>query len=362
MRINHLSHRGPIRGLSALGAATLLLTTSVASAQTPMEIEEAVDQANADLERANDETLRLNEDGSTTIRTTDASFGAPTLRQEGTAGVPSEGYFFDEDAPRSFWRSENGRRIVHPVTAPNYNDDAYVTSDVRGHYINHQLPTNANTNGGAARVYGFQLRKALDERFQVQISKLGFNDVHLNGSEEGGLDDLAVAVKYAFLQNWESQTHASIGLGYELGIGDRDTFGGDDELRVFGAFNKGFDRSHIGLSVNAMFATGSEDANGDSDRLSAHLHYDYEINEQISPIVELNYYSTLSNGSPVTPFSGLDLANLGGNEGEDALSLGLGGEFRVQRDLAVRLAYESPLTSDDDLWGYRWTASAVWRF
>ncbi len=64
----------------------------------------------------------------------------------------------------------------------------------------------------------------------------------------------------------------------------------------------------------------------------------------------------------MTPFNGLDLANLGGNEDEDALSYGLGGEFRLQRDLAVRLAYEGPLSNNQDLWGYRWTASAVWRF
>lgn len=350
-----------MRTLGALGAS-LLLTTSIAAAQTPLEIEEAVDQSEAAMERALNDTMRVEEDGNI-VSTSEASFGAPVLRQDDDEALTSEGYFFDDDEPRAFWRSENGRRIVHPLSAPNYNDDAYITSDLRGHYINHQFPTNnVNPRGGAARVYGGQFRKALNERWQFQISKLGFNDVHIGTSEEAGLDDLAVAMKYAFLQDWKRQMHMSIGLGYELGIGDEDTLGDDDELRVFGAFNKGFDRSHIGLSVNALFATGSESSNGDSDRLSAHLHYDYEVNDQFSPIVELNYYSTLSNGSPVTPFSGLDLGNFGGNEDEDALSACIGGEFRFQRDLAFRVGYESPLTDNVDLWGYRWTASAIWRF
>ena len=78
--------------------------------------------------------------------------------------------------------------------------------------------------------------------------------------------------------------------------------------------------------------------------------------------MELNYYSVLEDGNPVSPFSGLDLGNLGGNEDEDALSIAFGGEYRFQGDLAFRLAYESPLTDNVDLWGYRWTASAVWRF
>lgn len=335
--------------LCTLGA--LFLPTVTASAQTPLEIEEAARQALISMER----------DLQDAATPTNASF--TSVAQESNAtDVPSEGYFFDDEEPRAFWRSQNGRRIVHPVTAPTYNDDAYITSDVRGHYINHQFPTNGSINSGAARVYGAQIRYAIDESLQLQISKLGAADVHVGSTHEFGADDLALAIKYAFIQDWDSQTHASIGLGYELGIGREEAFGGDDEFRLFGAWNQGFDRSHIGLSVNGLFATGSEDASGDSDRLSAHLHFDYEVSDMFSPLAELNYYKTLSNGDNVSTFSGLDLANFGGNEDEDALSLGLGGELRFERDLSARLAYETPLTSNNDLWGYRWTASLVWRF
>lgn len=351
--------------MSTLGAIALPLLAPTASlAQTPLEVEESVDQAQTALDRAVDDVLRVDASGNE-VGVTDASFGPPVLSQDTESeaiGVPSEGFFFSDDEPRAFWRSTNGRRIVHPVSAPSYNDDAYVTSDVRGHYINHQFPNNGTTSGGALRNYGLQVRYAVDEAFQLQLTKFGFTDLHLNGRERDDSDDIAIAAKYAFLQDWENQTHASIGVGYELGVGDNDTFASDDEFRVFGAFNQGFDRSHVGLSVNLAFATGDEDNNGTSDRLSAHLHYDYEWNDSFSPLVELNYYSVLSDGDPVTPFSGLDLGNLGGNEDEDALSAALGGEFRFQRDLAVRLAYESPLTDNVDLWGYRWTASAIWRF
>ncbi len=339
---------------AAVGAA-LLLTTS-AAAQTPMDIEGSVDQAESALER---------EQGAMSGQPVDASFGTAGQSTEGgtnAAAVPSEGFFFEDDKPRSFWRSQSGRRIVHPVTAPTYNDDAYITTDLRGSYINHQIPGNATSTEGAARVYGGQLRYAVDERLQLMVYKLGYTDVHGASGEELGFDDFAVGVKYAVLQDWESQSHVSVGLGYEFGVGDEDTFGDDDELRLFGAYNKGFDRSHIGVAVNALFATGSEDDLGDSDRLSVHFHYDYELTEMISPLIELNYYKTLSDGNPVTPFNGLDLANFGGNEDEDALSIGLGGEVRMKNDIALRIAYESPLTDDVDLWGYRWTASAVWRF
>lgn len=130
---------------------------------------------------------------------------------------------------------------------------------------------------------------------------------------------------------------------------------------MWASVNKGFDRWHLGLNVNTTFATGSEDALGDSDRLSWHLHGDYFVSEQFSPVVEVNGYMTLSEGdnAPV-PFSGVDVANLGGGEGEDVITGALGAEYRPVERFALRAAYESPLTDNEDLYGYRWTISAVW--
>lgn len=132
---------------------------------------------------------------------------------------------------------------------------------------------------------------------------------------------------------------------------------------MWASVNKGFDRWHLGLNVNTTFATGSEDALGDSDRLSWHLHGDYFVSEQFSPVVEVNGYMTLSEGdnAPV-PFSGVDVANLGGGEGEDVITGALGAEYRPVERFALRAAYESPLTDNEDLYGYRWTISAVWAF
>jgi hypothetical protein len=283
----------------------------------------------------------------------DASASSGTPFQDGTA--------LDEE--ERDLRME-GREIVHPVTSPSYADDAYITTrDLRGYYVNQQFPRNAAIAGGAARIYGVQYRHAVADNVQVLVSKLGFTDLDVGSIQEVGTDDLAVAVKYAFLQDWDNELHAAVGLGYEAGIGHREVWAGDDELRVFGAVNKGIGNLHLGLSANALFAMGDEDSLGDSDRLSAQLHADYYINETFSPLVELNYYKTLSEGdNVVAPFSGVDIGNLGGGESEDVLTAGLGGEARLRNDLAVRIAYESPLTDNNDLFGYRWTLSAVWRF
>ncbi len=351
--------QGP-RTSAVLCTLSALFLPTAASAQTPLEIEEsarleieeAARQAQIDMERSLQEN----------VDTTNASF--PTLSQESeVTDIPSESYFFDGEEPRAFWRSQNGRRIVHPVTSPTYHEDAYVTSDVRAHYINHDFPTNADIDDdSSALIYGAQFRYAVSESFQVLVNKLDVEDLHINDETHHGTEDVAVAVKYAFLQDWEAQTHAAIGLGYKFRTGSQELLAGDSEVRVYGAWNQGFDRSHVGVTVNGLFSTGSEDALGDSDRLTVHVHYDYEVSDMFSPLVELNYYRTLSEGDFVTPFNGLDLVNFGGNEDEDALSIGVGGEVRFQRDLAVRGAYETALTDNNDLWGDRWMASLVWRF
>ena len=262
----------------------------------------------------------------------------------------------------SYRNASASKYIVRPITAPNYSEDPYITTDVRGTYVNHQFPKNGTLNAGAARVYDFQGRYAVNEDLQVMVSKLGAADVHLAGPHEFGLTDVALGVKYSLLSDWKSGMHAAVGAGYELAVGDDDTFGDDSEFRIFGAYGQNFESINFSASVNAIFATGSEDLGGDSDSLFVNLHVDYLLNEMFSPVVELNYFKTLSNGDNVSPFGGVDLANLGGNEDEDVMTVGLGGELRIIEDVAMRLTYESPLTDNNDLFGYRWTASAVWTF
>lgn len=255
------------------------------------------------------------------------------------------------------------RQAVHPITSPYYNEDSFVTTDVRAWYVRHSFPNNSPIAGGSASVYAVQVRAALTESIQLVAYKDGYVNFNSGLIDDNGMNDLAAGIKWAFLQDWETDTHAAVGVGYELGIGDKEVLQEDDEVRIWGSFNKGFERLHLGANVNFTTPVGSEDALGDSDRLSWHLHADYHVNEVFSPVVEVNGYSTLNEGNNVAvPFSGVDVANLGGGEGEDVVTAGLGFEVRTPQIGALRLAYESPLTDNEDLFGYRWTASIVFGF
>ena len=255
------------------------------------------------------------------------------------------------------------RQHVHPVTAGFYHEDSFVTSDIRAWYLYHDFPKSTAISGGNVQAYAVQVRVALTDQLQFVAYKDGYANFEAGLLQDDGFLDVAAGLKWNFLQDWENDLHAAVGIGYELGVGDDEVLQEDDELRFWASVDKGFDRLHVGGTVNVLIATESEDALGDSDRLLWHARADYYLCEWFSPVVELNGYHTLDEGDN-TPlnFNGVDLLNLGGGQSEDVVTIGLGGEIRPKDNLGLRFAYETPLTDRDDLFGYRWTLSAVLSF
>ena len=255
------------------------------------------------------------------------------------------------------------RRAVHPITSPFYHEDSFVTTDVRAWYLYHDFPRSSPIAGGSVKGYAAQVRLALTDRIQFVAYKDGYLEFDSGLIGDDDWNDIAAGVKWKFLEDWDSDLHAAVGVGYEIGLGDDEVLQQDDELRLWGSVNKGFDKLHLGATANLTIPTGSEDALGDSTRILWHLHADYYVCEWFSPVAEINGYATIDEGDN-TPlnFNGVDVANLGGGKSEDVITLGLGGEVRPASNLGLRVAYEFPLTKNDDLFGYRWTFSAVLSF
>ena len=86
------------------------------------------------------------------------------------------------------------------------------------------------------------------------------------------------------------------------------------------------------------------------------------MTDWFAPVIEFNGYHVTDEGTPSVPFTGLDVANLGGCGDEDVVTYGVGVALRPTEKLSLRTAYEAPLTSGEDLMGYRWTTSLVFRF
>lgn len=257
------------------------------------------------------------------------------------------------------------QKHVHPITAPYFNEDAFVTSDVRAWFLFHDFPQSSAIGGGSAQVYAAQVRLALTDTLQLVAYKDGYTDFDSGAVKDSGFNDVAAGLKWNFIQDWDNQFHAALGVGYELSTGSSAVLQDDNEWRFWASANKGFDRLHLGANVNVIIAEDDSDTQGfgSSDTLDWHLHADYYACKYFSPVVEINGYHTTNEGSTrPLPFSAVDVANIGGGKGEDVVTIGLGGEIRPADNVAARVAYETPLTDRDDLFGYRWTFSLVWSF
>ncbi len=257
------------------------------------------------------------------------------------------------------------QKHVHPLTSPYYNEDSFVTTDVRAWFIFHDFPKSSALGGGSAQIYAAQVRLALTDKVQFVAYKDGYIDWDTTAVADSGYNDIAAGIKWNFIQDWDNQFHAAVGAGYELSTGSSETLNDDSEWRFWASANKGLDRLHLGANVNVHITDDKDQIQGfgNSDSIDWHLHADYFVCKAFSPVVEINGFHTTSQGSTAPLlFSGLDVVNLGGGKSEDVVTIGLGGEIRPADNIAVRGAYETPLTDQVDLFGYRWTLSLVWSF
>ncbi len=168
-------------------------------------------------------------------------------------------------------------RFVHPVSAPYFHEDSFVTTDVRAWFVYHDFPQPSAIAGGSAKIYAAQVRLALTDKLQLVANKDGYVDLDTGLTNANGFNDIAAGLKWNFLQDWQKQLHLAVGAGYELRTGNGDVLQNDDEWRIWLSANKGFDRLHLGAMVNFFWAGDKSNGLGNSDRMSWHLHADYHV-------------------------------------------------------------------------------------
>lgn len=274
----------------------------------------------------------------------------------------SEGEIEEEsEAPYS-----EDEKFVHPVTSPYGHEDSFVTTDARAWFAYQDFGSAGGALGGNAKLYALQLRIALTDQIQFVAYKDGYTNMNTKNpaTTQNGMNDIAAGIKYNFLQDWEHQFHAAVGVGYELSTGDDEIFHDDDEVRVWGSVNKGFGKLHLGGTFNYYWVPDKNTYQGlgDSDHLSWHLHADYRVCKWFSPVLEMNGYHVINEEGQVVPIQGVDLINIGGDRSDPVVTTGIGAEVRPIESIGIRAAYETPIIATDGLFNYRWTFSTVFSF
>ena len=98
------------------------------------------------------------------------------------------------------------QKTVRPLTAPFFNEDAFITTDVRGWFVYHEL----GELDGNLEVAALQVRVAITENLQF----VAYKDGSSNFSEgDDGWNDLGLGIKWAFFQDIGSQLFQGLARG-----------------------------------------------------------------------------------------------------------------------------------------------------
>lgn len=281
-------------------------------------------------------------------------------------------------APTGF---ENARR---PISNPTLFDLALPTTNVHPIYIHHGLPDRVSLGGGGTvplggdvEVYALQFEYALSDRLSIVATKDGYVNIDDNTLNALGYDDglanLGAGLKYAFLLDPASGTAVSGTATFELPTGDDDVFQGegDGAVNLIVSGLKLIDEWQFAGAVGANVPFSNEQST--SSFVSAHASY--EVSKWFIPLVELNWFHVIDSGdggnlfppvSNIVGFEGNDFFNLGAanaHQNRDLVTAALGFRSRITEDVNVGVAYEVPLTNDEDgLWDDRLTIDLVWTF
>ncbi len=260
-----------------------------------------------------------------------------------------------------------------PISNPTLFDLALPRTNLHAFYMHQKLPSQINTTlgnidvGGSLDVYALQIEYALNDRISIVATKDGYIDFNPGGStlsQSSGFANIAAGLKYAFILDPIQQLALSGTLTIEFPTGDGEVFQGNGDgaanLSV-AALKLANDWQFAGaLGVHLPF---DDDAESTTGFLSAHAGYN--ITERLYALVEVNWYSVLSEGEgdkafttqvggaipAVVNFEGGDLINLGsanGSSGGDIVTSAIGLRYKLNDKADLGLAYEIPLTDEKD--------------
>ncbi|MDG1358795.1 MAG: hypothetical protein P8P36_11440 [Akkermansiaceae bacterium] len=262
---------------------------------------------------------------------------------------------------------ENARR---PISNPTLFDLAVPRTALHAIYMHHKFPSKINTTagkldmGGDLNLYALGFEYAINERFSIIGLKDGYVDFNPDNTftAEEGFANIAAGVKYAFIYSPESQYAMSGSAILELPLGDEEIFQGEGDgsinlsLQSLKLVDQWQFSSSFGCQIpfDSSFSTNAW--------VSAHVSY--ELNRWFIPLLEVNYFRVLDNGdgasrypdqaggavAEVAEFEGADLLNWGAanSDGADYATLALGFRSRLTGQLDLGVAYELPLTNEED--------------
>ena len=283
--------------------------------------------------------------------------------------------------------------FMSPVSNPVNFEDPRSTTEVRPLYVYHKISSDfarniggpgVDVDGGDAHVVAVQARLAITDRLAFIATKDGYVWLRPKNVLENtdGWANIALGGKYTFFRDPDNLLLATIGLRYEIPSGNQDVFQGFAD-GVFNPFLSGAwgveNLAGLGdFHVLGYIGTRLPVNGGDTSFFDLSVHADWGLelpwgDDRIHPLVELNWVQGLDGGKRFNTLDqeGFDFFNLGsrGAGGEGVVTMAVGARYRIFDDLGeilgrtvgldIGAAWEAPVTSRQDLFGWRVTTDMI---
>lgn len=255
--------------------------------------------------------------------------------------------------------------FIAPVTNPVYFEDPRSVTQIRGVFINQQIPENSPLGGGDFQVYGLQAYLALTDRLSVIAPKDGYITLQPDAiPDDDGWADIATGFKYALVRDPVCRFLFTGGVVYEWSNGSSDVFqgNGDGVFNFFVSSGKGIGRGHILTNLGWSLPV---DGDEESESIYYGLHLDYEVACGWYPFWELQgrHYTESGNRIPLS-VEGADLINLGATNvaGNSFATMAVGLTKVFSPHFSVAGAWEFPVTDREDIFDNRATILVILRY
>jgi hypothetical protein len=285
---------------------------------------------------------------------------------------------------------------VMPMSFPYIFEDPYITTGLNAVGIYHGTPNDSVFAGGDIGILALQARLAITDRLAFIATKDGFGWIDSDHPSPAvrntkGFFNITAGLKYAAWQ-WKGDGEGesailSPSLRYEIPLGEKDVFQGNDSGAIIPALSGGYHNDGWNVIGDLGGQWGL-----DRDKSSSSLFYNLHVSHAFAferwsirflvPFIELNglYYvrsgegrrklptqptlrlktGTAALGLP--PFEGVDAANLGSDTvaGNNIVTMAWGLRLPLDNDLSLGASYERPLSNRRDIWEERVTVMLTW--
>ena len=250
-------------------------------------------------------------------------------------------------------------RYVPPLANPLFNETPYITTEARPLLIYNEIPGSFLTGGGEIVVGAVEVRVALTERLGFIASKDGYAFLDFDAvlPDEDGFVNISLGFKYAVHSDPADDSILTIGVEYEPPSGNIETAGidlqgrGDGQIDFFVTGAKAWEKIGLQGSAGVNLAI---DGDHDSSMVHYSLHGDYEVAPGLFPLIELNGFTTIDDGTrTAVDFEGIDLVNFGSTDSGTVVLGSIGARWRLNEHIIFGAGYEMPLTGREDITDWR---------